>query len=111
MGRADARLWKQLRDIVDGNEAALAAGADWMPSHRSASEIREVRLASGRRISAAVWRANRLVDALAVIAAANKPRLAVAGDFVRIARNTAKLALATLGAVTHAANNHVVTTI
>jgi len=83
----------------------------WMPAHLNAAMIGERKLSNGQRLSTIDWRANRLADALAKLAA--KERQLPKASLRLIVSGTAavKHAAMLLGRVTHAANNHLVTSI
>ena len=75
----------------------------WMPAHAPASDIGRARDSEGDPITATMWRANRLADALAK-AAAGEHRLPVqATAWVRNAAALVQHAAATRGAITHTA--------
>ena len=83
----------------------------WVQTHKSLSAVGEVTLSNGNRLSMVDWRANRLVDKLAKIAA----------EYLQAPRATLRLlasgeaasahAACLLGIVMHAANNHRVVTL
>ena len=55
-----------------GEDVATLAFKDklvWLPAHKSSSAIGEAKLSNGVRLSSVDWRANRLVDMLARVAA------------------------------------------
>ncbi len=103
-----ARVWKRIA-VVLGVDIATLMQADklaWVPAHKSLSAVGEVTLSNGNRLSMVDWRANRLVDKLAKIAA----------EYLQAPRATLRLlasgeaasahAACLLGIVMHAANNH-----
>ena len=80
-----------------------------MPSHRAAHGFGAALDSRGFPITAIMWRANRLVDALAKTAAAERR---VPAQFYRCladVQNYARYWIARLGVVTLAANRHTVT--
>ena len=80
-----------------------------MPSHKSVQDVCKLRDSKGRLITALMWRANRLVDALAKLSATLHRLPEEALRKVDIARQLVKYEAAKLGVVTHRANNHKVT--
>jgi len=103
-----ARIWILIAGALDDDVSALTK-ADllvWMPAHQSLRAVGEAKLSNGVRLTAADWRANRLVDALAKNAAkeVQAPRQLLA---LMASADAATLhAAALLGCVTYAANNH-----
>ena len=81
----------------------------WLPAHLSHSAIGEAKLSDGSRLIAVDWRANRLVDKLAKIAAGAQAEPRNVSDLVESLDVATAHAAALLGLVTHAANNHKVT--
>ena len=81
----------------------------WLPAHLSHSAIGEAKLSDGSRLTAVDWRANRLVDKLAKIAAGAQAEPRNVTDLVESLDVATAHAAALLGLVTHAANNHKVT--
>ena len=78
----------------------------WIPAHTTPASVGEVKNSDGFRLSHIDWRANRLVDGLAKLAASERRapeavlKLLASGDAAVI--HAASL----LGQVTHASNNH-----
>ena len=103
-----ARIWCQVLETLGTNLEQLSQGDTlvWMPAHQSIASVGEVKLSNGQRLTWIDWRANRLVDALAKRAAAERyPPLAIErilGWAKQAVRHSARL----LGRVTHAANHH-----
>ena len=78
----------------------------WMPAHTATSSIGSTHDSEGEPITATMWRANRLVDALAKAAAAEHRLPVWVTGWVRNAATLVRHTAATLGAITHAANNY-----
>ncbi len=102
-----ARIWVDIARATDGNITALTDNEllVWQPAHLSLQAVGERMLSNGRRMTIIDWRANRLVDALAKLAASEgklpKTLLRVLQDAGIAVVQSAKL----LGRVTFAANN------
>ena len=77
-----------------------------MPSHTSSSGLCNAMDSNGRPITILMWRANRLVDGLAKIAAGRHRLPDWAFKMLGAAAQLVKHAAAQLGVVTHRANNH-----
>jgi hypothetical protein len=77
-----------------------------MPAHQSLSAIGERQLSNNKLLTVIDWRANRLVDALAKMAAARMRAPQGLRALLESGSLAAKHAAALLGVVTHAANNH-----
>ena len=67
--KALARTWHMIRLRLDDDLQQLAAQLTWMPSHVAQSSIGVALDSRGRPITATMWRANKLADALAKLAA------------------------------------------
>jgi hypothetical protein len=78
----------------------------WMPAHKSASAIGQFFKSDGSSISAIDWRANRLADCLARLAANIHSVTDSAINLHKGAQQAAEFCAAWLGTVTHASNNH-----
>ncbi len=106
-----ARVWRLIADAMGTDVSTLMAGGllVWLPAHLGHSAIGEVKLSDGSRLTAVDWRANRLVDKLAKIAAGAHAEPESVVDLVDSLDAAAAHAAALLGLVTHAANNHKVT--
>ena len=76
-----------------------------MPAHQTTAAIGTRVLSNGERLSALDWRANRLVDALAKQAAAQRQAPKAITRLLVSARVAVRHAASLLGQVTHAANN------
>jgi len=108
-----ARVWTSIFYFLDGTAHELTDQGKlvWMPAHLNAAAIGEKKLSDGSRLSAIDWRSNRLADALAKSAAC---RRALPEDIEKLLNSAAvavRHAATSLGRVTHAANNHAVTTV
>jgi hypothetical protein len=103
-----ARVWQLIADCVGADVSSLMTGGllVWLPAHLSHSAIGEAKLSDGSRLTAVDWRANRLVDKLAKIAAGALAEPKNVTDLVGSLDAAAAHAAALLGIVTHAANNH-----
>jgi len=102
-----ARLWGMIFRTLDGgiDPGDVEKVLLWMPSHGSKTVIGHATKSDGSAVSALDWRANRLVDALAKIAA-GRGRIDVAlRTFWSTACEAVEFCAATLGMVTYAANN------
>ena len=63
---AIARLWKMIAHRLDGDITQLANHVVWMPAHQSAAAIGSRYKRNNPAISCLDFRANRLVDKLAL---------------------------------------------
>ena len=106
-----ARTWIQIAANLDGDFQSARARTTWMPAHTSAASIGVSRDSNGLPISASMWRANRLADALAKYAASQDRLPMQATAWVRKVARAATEVAALLGAVTYAANHHEVPTV
>ena len=108
--KALARIWNMLAHVLDGDFVSARGLVTWMPAHCPASSIGHARDSRGRPIDATMWRANRLADALAKVAAA-KHRLPAWA--VRQVEQASRLYLhqaAKLGKITFDANHFQIVT-
>ena len=78
----------------------------WMPAHLSRKMVGEIKLGNGQRLSHIDWRANRLVDKLAKLAAWAAADTTSCFEVLKGGEAAAAHAAIVLGIVTHAANNH-----
>jgi len=105
-----ARLWRSIYDCIDkrGTIDILLKRVWRMPSHCPLASVGTRVMSNGEFVGALDWRANRLVDHLARIAA----ELVTVPDLACIIRDQFSKAVeycaASLGVVTHAANNHII---
>ena len=105
-----ARLWGMIGNLLDGDLGQLICGKSllWQPAHQSRAAVGVATLSDGKLVSWTDWRANRLADALAKSAAGHRAMPISTERFLKSATAAARHAAGLLGAVTHAANNHVV---
>ena len=105
--RPPARLWNMIFPMCDSYTSSQVVNKllVWMPAHKSASAIGQFFKSDGRSMTAIDWRANRLVDSLARLAACRHavPNLAV--ELFKGAQQAAEYCAALLGTVTFASNN------
>lgn len=105
-----ARAWAHIYDIIMKCKSIdiLLKRVCWMPAHCTVSAIGTRVKSNGEFVTALDWRANRLVDYLARLAAnlVTVPKLAsiILDQFSKAAVYSA----ASLGVITHAANNHTI---
>ena len=106
--RSLARAWSMIRTALDGDTAVLVRDGRlvWLPAHQTTAAIGVQLLSNKRRFSAIDWRANRLVDALAKLAASERRAPVAIIRLLKSAKAAALHAAALLGQMTHAANNH-----
>ena len=103
-----ARVWKRIAANVGADISLLMDRGllVWLPAHTNHNAVGEVLLSNGTRLSHVDWRANRLVDQLAKVAA---KALCAPIETVKLLDGcdaACAHAAALLGIVTHAANNH-----
>jgi len=103
-----ARLWRLIFSALDGQvpQEWLHREFVWMGSHSSKAAIGRAQKSNGDLVSATDWRANRLADGLAKMAAG---RFRVPEELRRLLRTADRLvehSAAVLGLQTHAANNY-----
>ena len=104
--KALARIWSRIRHILDDDFSVMRTRMRWMPSHTSIQGITNSKDSTGQPITPLMWRANRLVDSLAKLAAGRHRLPAWAFKKIGAAALLVKHAAAQLGVVTHSANNH-----
>ncbi|CAK0881579.1 unnamed protein product, partial [Prorocentrum cordatum] len=104
-----AQLWSRVSALLDGDtsELLVAGRLTWMPAHGSVASIGTARRSDGHVVTAVDWRANHLADAAANAAAGCPPECAAGAQLFGQAECLVAHEGAVLGAVTHAANNHV----
>jgi len=92
---------------MDGNISKLVEEGllVWMPAHQSSAAVGVKVLSDGRKLSWIDWKANRLVDALAKQAAAQRQAPAAILRILKSAQPAVRHSAALLGRVTHAANH------
>lgn len=108
-----ARVWSAVYCALEADDCSSFVNRDviWMPAHCSVAAL-GIRIKSdGRPVSALDWRGNRLADYLARLAAqlVSIPNLAVL--ILEQFRRATEYCAASLGVVTHAANNHSISVI
>ena len=70
-GKPLARIWYGVRSALDGEFETLVQSGKlvWMPAHCIPAAVKQVALSDGSRLTMVDWRANRLADGLAKLAA------------------------------------------
>ncbi len=108
-----ARVWKIIAEATGADVASIMQSEllVWFPAHKSLNAVGELKGSNGRRLTIVDWRANRLVDKLAKIAATAQRTSKHIRELLPSADAAVAHAACLLGAVTHAANNHEVTAI
>jgi hypothetical protein len=103
-----ARLWNMIFPLCDGYVPSQVINKllVWMSAHKSVSAIGQFSRSDGLSVSAIDWRANRLADCLARLAASRYAVPNLAHDLFKGAQKAAEYCAALLGTVTFAANNH-----
>ena len=103
-----ARIWSNIAHYLDQDISALADSRllVWVPAHQTLAMVGEKKLSNGARLSLVDWRANRLADALAKLAATRWQAPAAALRLLDSAAALTRHAALSLGQVTFAANNH-----
>ena len=101
-----ARTWRLIANILEGNFKEAAESLTWMPAHTTVSSIGKALDSNGDTITPVMWRANRLVDAYAKLAA--RPKRLHTSVFKELAAFTQLVQhqAARLGYVTHMANHY-----
>ena len=103
-----ARVWTGIAAALDGDIQRLIDSKTliWMPAHRTASDIGNALKSNDSPVTAREWRANRLVDGLAKLAAgdgaAPKATIALIDSAEILVRHSA----AQLAVATYNANHH-----
>jgi hypothetical protein len=105
-----ARIWRYIYNIIISESVHdyLLMRVSWMPSHCTLAAIGTRVKSDGEFVSAIDWRANRLADHLARLAANLVTVPKMASDMLDEFTKAAEYCAASLGVVTHAANNHIV---
>ena len=105
--RCLARIWKAIAAAVGGDIKVLAKDdrLTWFPAHKSYAAVGHLKGSNGVRLSPVDWRANRLVDKLAKLAAGSLQFSEHITKLVPSAEAAAAHAACLLGIVTHSANN------
>eukprot|EP00973_Karenia_brevis_P009457 1276582-Karenia_brevis.AAC.1 len=106
-----ARIWRTIANTLGGDVTQLLDDdlLAWFPAHQTLKAVGEVKGSNGRRLSPVDWRANRLVDKLAKIAAGARQHSQHVLKLFASADAATAHAACLLGVVTHKANNHEVT--
>ncbi len=105
-----ARTWAMIAHILDGDLQQIADHSTlvWMPAHSSPASIGEVKMSNGASLTHIDWRANRLANGLAKLAAAEHSPPKAILRLLKSAKAAVEHCAKLLGRVTYAANNHVV---
>ena len=103
---ANARLWKMIAHQLDGDITQLSSRVVWMPAHQTAAVIGTRLKSDNRTVTSLDFRANRLVDKLALHFAAQSQEAKWGEVMVSSTKAAAKHALMAFGKVTFEANNH-----
>jgi len=103
-----AKIWEGIGHALDGNIQALVdSGAlVWMPAHQGLGAIGNSSLSNGRTLTAVDWRANRLVDILAKLAASTREAPKSVARLLKSAQRAVRYTAAMLGNATREANHH-----
>lgn len=103
--KALARTWQHIRHTLDDDFPSARCKLVWMPSHVTAANFGSFRDSTGSFITATMWRANRLADALAKHVASRHRLPAYAMDAVKTAKTLVRYHAAKLGVATYRANH------
>ena len=105
--RVLARIWVQIAHALDGDIRRLVSHDNliWLPAHLTLQAVGERKLSNGARMTIIDWRANRLVDALAKMAAEQSRLLHALLALLKTTTLAAQYSARLLGRVTFAANN------
>ena len=105
-----ARTWRHVVTSLDGDFDSARKVLRWMPAHVSAADLERnaPKDSTGQPITPLMWRANRLVDALAKAAVGPVRLHKSALALVRTATLAARHHAALLAVVTHAATSYMV---
>ena len=103
-----ARVWGNIARSLDGKIDRLVTDKAliWMPAHLAANAIGRARKSNDCPVTARDWRANRLVDGLAKLAAAEGAAPAASVHLLDSAEALVKHAAAQLAVATYNANNY-----
>ena len=106
-----ARTWAVISSNLDGDISRLMTDKKlcWIPAHQGVAAIGVACKSNGKPITSLEWRANRLVDAIAKNESARGVAPQSSIDLINSATALVKHAAAQMGAATHLANNHVLT--
>ena len=105
--RVLARVWVAISEAMDIDITALHEQGNlvWVPAHKSIKCVGEAKCSDGTRLSMIDWRANRLVDMLAKIAAGHLQASEHTTQLLTSIDAAVSYSACLLGVVTHAANN------
>ena len=103
---ANARTWRLICELLDGQMAALRRALYLDAAHTSIDQSRHRVRSDLRQVTAIDWRANQLADVLAKMAATNDPRRRAAAKYISNAEKALLYHAVILGMATHEANNH-----
>ena len=103
---ANARIWKLIDDLMDGQAAPLRRSLVWMPAHTSIDQCMHRQRSDLKSVTAIDWRANQLADVLAKEAAKDDPRRRAAAKYISNAKRALLHHAAILGMATYEANDH-----
>ena len=108
-----AGQWHRIGAVLEAPLQSLVEDGHllWMPSHTSCAAAVGKLMSNGMPITRTGWRANRLADAVAKCVAQVDGAAAAVAALLKEADAVVRHEAAVLGAVTHAANNHMVTVI
>jgi hypothetical protein len=103
-----ARVWNDISNLLDGEITQLVSSKalTWMPAHQSAAAIGQKIKSNGHPTTSLEWRANRLVDGLAKLAARKNATPSATLKLVNSAEALVRHTAAQLGVATFNANNH-----
>ena len=104
--KALARTWSLIVHALDNNFEEIRQRLKWVPSHTAAANLSQTRDSDGLPITPLMWRANRLVDALAKRAAAGERAPSWAMQLIAEAGSLVRHAATKLGVITYGANHH-----
>ena len=106
-------VWRRIAASVDGDTASLVHTRRlvWMPSHATLAAATALCKSDGTFVTTSDWRANRLCDAHAKLAAGAAAPDPSDVQAVKLGMRLARLQAAVVGATTYAANHHVVETL
>ena len=106
-----ARVWKAIAMVVDGETDQLVRGHRlvWVPAHQTTAAIGTRTFSNNTEMTTLDWRANRLADGLAKLAAASNRAPKQLIRLLKSATHACRHAAALLGVVTFTANRCPVT--
>ena len=103
-----ARTWAGIAESLDGDLEQLIRSniLVWMPAHRTANDIGNALKSNASPVTAKEWRANRLVDGLAKLAAAQGTAPKATVRLIDSAEALVRHSAAQLAVATYNANHH-----